>query len=49
MMGILAFVVASFVPKQMNRIQTTIRQKAVVSGTVGLLTAAAVPITLTVT
>ncbi len=43
MMGILAFVIASFIPNQLTRIQSTVKQKTVVSGTVGVLTAVAVP------
>jgi hypothetical protein len=43
LLGILAFVVASFAPYHLARTKEAIRAKAVVSGTVGLLTAVAVP------
>ena len=43
LLGILAFIVASFAPHQLNRAKEAIQAKAIVSGTVGLLTAVAVP------
>jgi hypothetical protein len=43
MMGILAFVIAYFIPSNISRVQEAVEQKVVVSGTVGLLTAVAVP------
>lgn len=43
LLGILAFVVASFAPHQLDRTKEAIQTKAIVSGTVGLLTAVAVP------
>jgi hypothetical protein len=43
LLGILAFVVASFAPRQLSRTQEAIQAKAIVSGTVGLLTAVAIP------
>lgn len=41
--GGLAFLVASFLPTQLQQMQTTMQQKPVASGTVGVLTAVAVP------
>jgi hypothetical protein len=41
--GLLAFAVATLLPQHMARIEDTLRQKPVVSGTVGLLTFFAVP------
>jgi hypothetical protein len=43
LLGILAFVVASFAPLHLDRTKAAIQAKAIVSGTVGLLTAVAVP------
>jgi len=43
LLGILAFVVASFAPRQLSRTQEAIQAKVIVSGTVGLLTAVAIP------
>ena len=42
-MGILALAVASVFPNQLSRVGSAVRQKPVASGTVGLLTAIAVP------
>ncbi len=43
LLGILAFVAASVLPQQMQRIQETVHTKPAASGTVGFLTAIAVP------
>lgn len=43
LLGILAFVVAAFAPRQLGRTREAVRTKTVVSGTVGLLTAVAIP------
>ena len=43
LLGILAFVVASFAPRQLRRTREAVQAKAIVSGTVGLLTAVAIP------
>ena len=43
LLGILAFVVASFAPRQLGRTREAVQAKAIVSGTVGLLTAVAIP------
>ena len=42
-MGVLALALASVFPNQLSRVNAAIRQKPVASGTVGLLTAIAVP------
>lgn len=42
-LGAIAFVVASVAPRHLSQIENTIRQKPIASGTVGLLTAVAVP------
>lgn len=43
LLGFLAFVVASLLPEHLQRVEDTVQQKPVASGTVGLLTAVAVP------
>ncbi|MCB8943919.1 MAG: polymer-forming cytoskeletal protein [Ardenticatenaceae bacterium] len=43
LLGILAFVIASFAPRQLGRSREAVQTKTVVSGTVGLLTAVAIP------
>jgi hypothetical protein len=43
LLGGLAFLTASLLPSQLNEVQNTMRRKPVASGTVGLLTAVAVP------
>ncbi len=43
LLGILAFIVASFAPRQLDRTKEAIQAKTIVSGTVGLLTAVAIP------
>ena len=43
LLGLLAFVVASLLPKQMSRVSEAVRSRPLASGAVGLLTAVAVP------
>ncbi len=42
-LGFLAFVIASLLPRHLSRVEETVRRKPVASGSVGLLTAVAVP------
>lgn len=43
LMGLLAFAVAKIFPDHLNQVKTTVRQKPIASGAVGLLTAVAIP------
>lgn len=43
LMGLLAFVVATFAPQHLTQVQTAVQRKPVASGAVGVLTAFAVP------
>jgi hypothetical protein len=43
LLGLLAFAVASLAPDHLRRVEATVKHKPVASGTVGLLTAVAVP------
>ena len=43
LLGILAFIVASFAPRQLDRTKEAVQAKTIASGTVGLLTVVAIP------